>query len=298
MRRFVWPTFAILLCSSLCASAQNDGITLKATEVAEGLIMLQGEGGFTGGNISLSVGDDGVILIDGGLENYTQMLLDAIAVHTDNPVDYVINTHVHGDHIGANAALFLSGATVVAHDNIRTRLLDSGWQTRDGKRPATVGELPQITFSDAMTFHLNGRTAKVIHLASGHTDGDAIVHYAELNVLHAGDYFFNGLFPFVDLDSGGSVAGFIAGMEKILSLSDEHTKIVPGHGPLAGKADLQRAVDMLKDADTRIAALIENGRTAEEIRAENPLADYHDDWNWSFITTEVMTDTLIRSNSN
>jgi len=136
---------------------------------------------------------------------------------------------------------------------------------------------------------------RVFHVANAHTDGDSAIHFHEVNVIHAGDAMFNKLFPFIDLDSGGSVSGFIAAQKKILSMANDQTTIVPGHGVLANKADLQAAVDMLIDAQTRVKALVDAGKSKEEILATNPLADYHDIWNWGFITTERMTETLYRS---
>ena len=142
---------------------------------------------------------------------------------------------------------------------------------------------------------MNGHTAKVFHVANAHTDGDSVIHFPEVNVIHTGDAMFNKLFPFIDMDSGGSVDGFIAAQKKIIAIADDETKIIPGHGVLANKADLQAAVDMLEDAQARVRALVDAGKSQEEVIAENPLADYHDGWNWGFITTERMTEALYRS---
>jgi glyoxylase-like metal-dependent hydrolase (beta-lactamase superfamily II) len=282
----------------LGTSAEAQDVTLKATDVVPGIRMLEGDGGFFGGNLGLITGDDAIILIDDGMEPYSDMLLKAIGEHTDRPVDYVINTHAHGDHVGGNKALHLAGATVVAHNNIRQRLIDSGWQTADGTRPPEAAELPQLTFSNAVTLHLNGHTAHVFHTPLAHTDGDAVIHFPSANVIHTGDILFNGFFPFIDLDSGGSVDGYLAAQKMVLGLCDADTKIIPGHGPLASRADLQAAHDMLRDANTRVKALVDAGKSDEQILADNPLADFHDDWNWSFITTERMTQTLIRAHRN
>ena len=265
---------------AVTAGAQEGDISWKSTEVAPGLYMLEGQGGFAGGNISLVTGDDGVVLIDDGIEP-----VSAVTIAGD-PVDFVINTHAHGDHIGANEAYRGKGATVVSHENLRMQMI------KDGSSEAA---LPTLTFKDAVTFHLNGHTAHVFHVAKAHTDGDSVIHYPEINVIHAGDVMFNKLFPFIDLDSGGSVAGYIAGQKKIISIADNETKIIPGHGPLASKADLQTAVDMLEDANQRVWALVVEGKSKEEVLAENPMADYHETWNWGFITTERMTETLYRS---
>ena len=279
----------LALCTSLfavAATAQEGEISFKSTELAPGLYMLEGQGGFAGGNLGLITGDDGVVLIDDGLEPLVAVTVAAIESLTGDPVDFVINTHAHGDHTGANEALHGKGATVVAHDNLRRQMV------KDGSSRAA---LPELTFTDAVTFHLNGHTANVFHVANAHTDGDSVIHFPEVNIIHTGDAMFNKLFPFIDMDSGGSVDGFIAAQKKIIALADDETKIIPGHGVLANKADLQAAVDMLEDAQARVKALVDAGKSQEEVLAENPLARYHDGWNWGFITTERMTEALYRS---
>jgi cyclase len=268
------------------AIAQEGEISFKSTEVAPGLFMLEGQGGFTGGNPGLLTGDDGVVLIDNGVEAATQVALAAIEKLTDAPVDFLINTHAHGDHVGANAAIHQSGATIVAHHQLRERMI-----AEEAARDA----LPELTYADSVTFHLNGYTVHVFHVAAAHTDGDSVIQFPQVNVIHTGDAMFNKLFPFIDLDSGGSVDGYIAAQQLILSLANDETKIIPGHGVLANKADLQAAVDMLIDSQARVKALIDAGNDLEQIKSVNPLADYHDTWNWQFITTEVMTETLYRS---
>ena len=275
--------------------AQDSEISFKSTQLAPGLYMLEGEGGFAGGNISLSTGEDGVVLIDDGLPPLTGTLLEALGKLTEDPVKFLINTHVHGDHIGGNEALGIRGAVIVTHDNLRHRMVTEGMTTADGDTPAPKAALPVLTFSDSVTFHLNGRQAFVFHVEHAHTDGDAVIHFRDDNVIHAGDALFNGLFPFIDLDAGGSVEGYIAAQERILALANEQTKIVPGHGPLASKQDLESAAAMLQDAYGRVRTLVDAGQSEEEILAANPLKDYHDDWNWRFITTERMTKTLYRA---
>ena len=268
------------------ATAQDGNISFKSTELAPGLYMLEGQGGFAGGNLALITGDDGVVLIDDGLEPLVGVTLSAIESLTGDPVDFVINTHAHGDHTGANQALHDRGTTVVGHENLRTQMIKDG---------ASSAALPELTFSDAVTFHLNGHTANVFHVANAHTDGDAVIHFPEANIIHTGDVMFNRLFPYIDMPGGGSVAGFIAAQKKIIAMADDNTKIIPGHGELATKADLRVALDMLEDAQARVKALIDAGNSLEEVLAKNPLADYHDVWNWGFITTERMTRSMFRS---
>ena len=285
----------LLIVSALPVLAQDSQISFKSTELAPGLYMIEGQGGFSGGNLGLLMGEDGVVLIDDGLPPLIGRLQAAIDQLTEEPVEFLINTHVHGDHIGGNEALGQEGATIVAHDNLRRRLEADGMTMPTGRVPAPEDALPVVTFSDSVTFHLNGREAFVFHVEQAHTDGDAVIHFREDNVIHAGDAMFNGLFPFIDLDSGGSVDGYIAAQERILGMADDETRIIPGHGPLSSKKDLQVAVDMLKDARSRVQALVEAGHSEDEILKANPLAEYHDDWSWQFITTEVMTRTLYRA---
>jgi glyoxylase-like metal-dependent hydrolase (beta-lactamase superfamily II) len=257
--------------------------------------MLEGSGGFAGGNLGLSIGRDGVFLIDDGLPPFTDELLEAIGDLTDQPIEFLVNTHVHDDHIGGNEELAQHGATIVAHDKLRSRLLTDGMTTAAGQVPAPEAALPILTFSDSVTFHLNGHDAFVFHVERAHTDGDAVIHFRTENVIHAGDILFNRLFPFIDLDSGGSVDGFLEAQKRILALADDETSIIAGHGAVADKEDLAAAIAMLEDSYARVRLLVEAGKTEEEILAANPLADYHESWNWGFITTERMTRTLVRA---
>jgi len=272
--------------ASSAAVGQDGEISWASIEVAPGIYMLEGSGGFPGGNLGLLTGDDGVVLIDDGLPNFSSMTVASVEELTDEPVNFVINTHAHGDHTGAHAALVAKGATVVAHDNLRKALVADEQFDQSG--------LPELTFNDSVTFHLNGHTAYVFHIMSAHTDGDAAIHFTDVNVIHAGDVMFNKVFPFIDLSGGGSVDGFIAGQQKILAMADGDTKIIPGHGPLATKADLQAALDMLIDAKARVKALVDAGMSKDDVLAENPLARY-DSWSWDFITTAIMTDTIYTS---
>ncbi len=290
IRRFLVGT-ALTLVSSGSALAQLSELNFKPIELSDGLYMFEGqlfEGreGFAGGNFALLTGSDGIILIDDAIEPMAGKVIEAVEAQTNRPVDFLINTHVHGDHIGGNAALHETGATIITHDNIRQRMLADG---------AATDALPVITFSDNVTFHLNGHTAYVFHIPNAHTDGDAVIHFPEVNVIAAGDILFNGMFPYIDLDGGGSVPGFIAALEQLLSMSDANTKIISGHGPLASKSDLQAARDMLVNALARVKMLVDAGKSEDEILAENPLASYDDSWGWFFISAETMTKALYRS---
>jgi len=281
-----------LMVSSWSLAKEEPKVSFASSEVAQGIYMLSGEGGFTGGNLGLLVGEDGVILIDDSMPPFLDIMTSAIKSITDKPIDFLINTHVHGDHTGNNENIGDSGTHIVAHDNLRKHLINKGVQGEDGMVAAAKSALPVLTFSNEMSFHFNDQPATAIHVPHAHTDGDAIIHFSQANVIHAGDTFFNGLFPFIDLSSGGSVDGYIRAQMKVISLSNDETKIIPGHGPLANKKQLQAALDMLIDAKALVTDLINENKSLEEVLAANPLQKYHDDWNWGFITTERMTTQL------
>lgn len=278
---------AALAFASL-SNAQETPITFQSKEVAPGIYAMQAVGGFGGGNITLLAGDERVVLIDDAMVPTAPALLAAVQKTAGRPVDFVINTHVHGDHVGGNALLQNSGSIVFAHDNIRKRL------EADPTDAGGAAGLPIVTFSDAVTFHVNGQAAHVFHVEEAHTDGDAAIHFGDTNVLHAGDLFFHKLFPYIDLDNGGTVDGYIAGQELLLSMAEDDTIILPGHGGVATKANLREDLDMLIDAKGRVEQLVGDGKTIDEVLEINPLADFHDTYNWSFITTERMTRILFR----
>lgn len=292
MFRRLGIVFSVALIGEAAAQRDFSAVEIRTTKVAEGLYMLEG----AGGNIGLSVGADGPFVIDDQYAPLAPKILAAIAEVTPDPVAFVLNTHWHGDHTGGNEAMGAAGALIVAHDNVRSRLKDgqirSSGQTTP---PAPAGALPVITFSEALTFHWNGGEIRAFHPPRAHTDGDAIVHFTKLNVIHMGDVFFNGNYPFVDLDSGGDLDGYISAHDLVLSMANDRTRIIPGHGPLASKADLQRTRDMIAQVRLRVAALIERGLSEEEILAAKPLADLDATWGGGFISGEAMTRAAYRS---
>lgn len=287
MRTFFYALLAIGCASPVLA--QQFATSFKSIEVSPGIFMLDGEDGFGGGNVELLVGDDYVVLIDDALTPTAPTLIEAVTKLARRPIDFVINTHVHGDHVGGNELVAGMDAIIVAHDNIRKRMIP------DPQLNTGPGALPVLTFSDEVTFHLNGHEVFVFHIKNAHTDGDAAILFRDANVIAAGDILFNYLFPFIDFDNGGTVAGFIAGQKKLIEMADDRTVIMPGHGPVADKADLEKNLEVLIDSEMRVKALVDKGMSEDEIVAANPLALYHDDYNWRFITTERMTRTLIRS---
>ena len=295
-RNLKLSAIAALLFSSTSGFTQDaPAPDFATTKVAEGLYMLSGVNGFTGGNIGLSIGEDGVVMIDDSMPPFMDKMNNAIKSVTKQPVDFLINTHVHGDHTGNNENMGKAGAHIVAHDNLREHLVKKGVRTQEGMKPAPKDALPVITFSKSMSFHLNGEQSYIFHTPHAHTDGDAIVHFKNANVIHMGDTFFNGMFPFIDVNSGGSVNGYIKAQTRVYEMANDTTKIIPGHGPLANKKDLKVALDMLTESKNRIAKLIEAGKSEDEAVKANPLKDFHDKWNWQFITTEKMVRQVYQS---
>ncbi|WDI32119.1 MBL fold metallo-hydrolase [Hyphococcus flavus] len=285
---------AAFVVSAAPALAQRDfsDVEIKTTDLGAGVYMLEG----AGGNIGLSVGEDGAFVIDDQFAPLADKIVAAIAEVSDKPVEFVVNTHWHGDHTGGNEEMSDLGAHIVAHDNVRQRLKE-GMSRDDGRvtPAAPEGALPVITFSHSMLFYWNGHDIRVWHPENAHTDGDAIIFFKDANIVHMGDVFFNGWYPYIDLESGGDMDGYISTHEKVLSKVDDETRIIPGHGPLASKADLQNTVDMLKEVRVRVQRMIDDGMSEDEVVAASPLADLDDEWSWQFINGERMTRMAYRS---
>ena len=244
---------------------------ITTEKLSDGMYMLLGPGG----NIGVSVGEDGVFVIDDKFARFADQIISQIKGITDQPIRYVVNTHYHGDHTGANAHMKAAGATVMAHDNVRKRMGKTFENKAFGRvTKATDPSLwPNLTFSDTATLHFNGQTVSVIHTPNAHTDGDSIIYFEQANILHMGDNFFNGLFPYIDIDGGGSLQGMIASHEAGLSLVNDETKIIPGHGPLAVKSDLKKAQELLKTVQKRVELEISKGATLEDILEKDLLKD-------------------------
>jgi glyoxylase-like metal-dependent hydrolase (beta-lactamase superfamily II) len=271
------------MTSPLMAQAPDwDAIEIKTTDLGDGVYMLEGRGG----NIGVSVGEDGVFIIDDQFAPLAPKIVAAISAITDKHVDYVINTHWHGDHTGGNEYFGGKGAVVVAHDNVRVRM------AAEGERQSPYGALPVITFSETTTFHYNGHEIHAFHPENAHTDGDAIIHFRDIDLIHAGDVLFNGFYPYIDTSSGGSVEGYIAALESLSSMVGPDTRVISGHGPVASKADIEAKIAMLKSASASISALIAEGKSLEEAKAADPLAAYNDSWGAGFINGERMTEML------
>jgi glyoxylase-like metal-dependent hydrolase (beta-lactamase superfamily II) len=255
------------------AYAQRDfsKVEIKVEKLAPGVAVLFG----AGGNIGLSYGEDGNILIDDQFAPLSQKIIDAIRTVDGDPVKFVINTHWHGDHTGGNEALGKAGAVIVAHDNVRARMAVEQ-VSGERKTPASPkAALPVLTFGHGVTIHLNGDELEVVHVAKAHTDGDALIRFRKANVLHMGDTFFHKTsLPYIDRTSGGTIDGLIAAVDVALSLADEKTRIIPGHGPVAGRAELVAYAAMLKDVRGKIATAKAAGKTLADIKAANPARPY------------------------
>ena len=270
-----------LTLGSWPAQAQQDfsKVEIKATKVAGHVYMLEG----SGGNIGVSAGDDGIVIVDDQFAPLAPKIREALKNINEKPVKFVLNTHFHGDHAGGNPE-FGKEATIIAHENVRKRL-------KDGPQPMVRGGLPVITFNDRASVHLNGEDIRAIHLPHGHTDGDSVIYFQDSNVVHMGDDFVTYGFPFVDVASGGSVSGMIAGLEKVLAMVPKDAKIIPGHGPLSGTADVEKFISMLKETRALVVNAAKEGKTLEQMKAEKLLAKYAD-LGKGFISQDKWLDTL------
>lgn len=254
--------------------AQQNQVDYVPTTLSSTVTMIKGRGG----NIAVSAGEDGVFIIDDQLEPLTDQLVAAIRLISDQPIRFVINTHYHGDHVGGNEKIGKAGAVIIAHDNIRERMTTDQFNHffNDTTPAWPKGALPVVTFNDQVTLHLNGEAVTAHHVPHGHTDGDSIVYFSESNVLHMGDIFFNGRYPYIDLDGGGTVQGMIAAVEKGLELADGETRVIAGHGPLSNRAGLQEYHDFLVTVHDRVQALVNQGMSLEQAIEARPTAEWDD----------------------
>jgi glyoxylase-like metal-dependent hydrolase (beta-lactamase superfamily II) len=245
-------------------------VSIKTTDLGHRTYELEGQGG----NITVAVADDGVIMVDSEFAPLHDKIKAAISALTDKPIRYLIDTHFHPDHSGGNAAFAADGAVIVAQENVRTRLA-AGTQGMMGNKipPAPPDALPTKTYAEEMTIKLKGREAELRHFPAAHTDGDTYVYFADANVLATGDLVSIGRYPYIDLPNGGNIKGMLAGVDALLKIANDGTRIVPGHGPIVGKTGLVAYRTMLETARERMEKLISTGKSEDEVIAAKPFAD-------------------------
>lgn len=270
--------------------AQRDFSKIEITteKVTDDIYVLFG----SGGNIGIFAGKEQTLMIDDQFAPLSEKILAAVQQISDKPIHYLVNTHWHGDHTGGNENMAKHGATIVAHHNVRKRMSEE--QKRPFGRSTPAAEeiaRPKITFSDEMTFQIDDEQIMLIHVDNAHTDGDAWVYFVQSNVLHMGDTYFNGRFPYIDLGSGGSVGGVLAALNKALMLVNEETKIIPGHGTLSNKWELRAYRNMLGTIHERVRLAIEAGKNLEEIKAAKLTADY-ESYDGGFISADKIVDII------
>jgi glyoxylase-like metal-dependent hydrolase (beta-lactamase superfamily II) len=291
VKKLLVPAVLLLFAISVTAQTDFSKVEIKVTKVAGNVYMLEG----AGGNIGVSVGDDGILIVDDQFAPLADKIRAALKGIADKKLRFILNTHWHGDHTGGNVA-FGPEAPVIAHDNVRKRMATEQ-KSEFFKRttPASPKEaLPVITFNQNLTVYFNGEEIRAIHFPHGHTDGDSVIFFSTSNVVHLGDDFFAGRFPFVDLESGGSVEGLTKNIAEIITKIPAGAKLIPGHGPLSTIEDLMNYHNMLVTTSDIVRAKIKAGKTLEQIKSEG-LPDTWKSWGTGFIKTDMWLEIIYRS---
>jgi cyclase len=262
-------------------------VQIRTTKVAEGIYMLTG----AGGNIGVCAGADGILLIDSQFAQLHDKVKAALAAIAPGPVRFLCNTNWHYDHVSGNEPFARAGAVIIAQENARQRMLTEQTHADLGITiPAyPAAALPTVTCSDSLAIHLNGDDVQAIRIAGAHSDADLLFHFQKANVIHTGDLVFSGFYPYIDVGHGGSINGVIQAVERILGLSNADTQVIPGHGPLMKRADLEPYHAMLVLVRDRVAALLREGKSKEEIVAAKPTADLDTRWNGSIPAAMFVT---------
>jgi cyclase len=270
--RFCFLAFALLTLVVYSSAQDFEKIQIQTVKLTDSVYMLVGGGG----NIGVSVGKDGILLVDSQFAELVEKIKAAITKINDGPIRYLINTHMHYDHTNGNEQLGKAGAIIIAHDNVRKGMKSewSHWAFDTKIPPYPEIALPAITYTDSMTIHFNDEEIHVIYMANAHTDGDTVVYFRKANVIHMGDIYFNGGYPFIDVPHGGSVNGIIEVLSRILGKIDKDTKVIPGHGPLSNREELEGYRDMLVTIRDKMLKLIKEGKTLEEITASKPTEEF------------------------
>ena len=291
MKKFL--LLIVLSLFAVTATAQTDfsKVQIKATKVAGNVYMLEG----AGGNIGVSVGDDGILIVDDQFAPLADKIRAALKGVADKKLRFILNTHWHGDHTGGNIA-FGPEATIIAHDNVRKRLAtEQKSEVFKSTTPASPKEaLPVITFDQSLSVHFNGEDIRAIHYPKGHTDGDSVIFFSSSNVVHLGDDFFAGRFPFVDLESGGSVEGLTKNIGEIITKIPDGAKLIPGHGPISTIDDLKNYHRMLQQTTEVVRQKISAGKTLVQIKTEGLPSEWAP-WGTGFIKTDLWLETIYKS---
>ena len=278
--------FLIFLIGSITsACAQNKEVTITTHKLTENIYMLEGQGG----NIGISVGNDGVFMIDSQFASLTPKILEAIKKLSTKPIKFLANTHHHGDHTGGNENISKLNTPIIAHDNVYKRVKNNPKQS--------YASLPILTFNDKLSLYFNGEQVIIFHVDNAHTDGDALLYFTKSNVLHTGDTYFNARYPYIDLNSGGTVTGYIEAVKSTMILIDDYTKIIPGHGDISNKKEYTAFLNMLESLKNKVETEISNGKTEEAVVSNSSLTKTYDDLNYGccFISSEKIRRTLYQS---
>lgn len=270
--------------------AQTQEVKITVTKVTENVYMIVGQGG----NIGLFVGEDGVFMIDDQFAPLTPKVLAAIKTVTNKPVNYLINTHWHGDHTGGNLNMAKEGAIIVSHENVRKRMSMEQVVRGQKRKGSPAKALPVITFTEDLMYYFNGDEVLISHIHDSHTDGDALIYFTKNNVLHMGDAYFEGKFPYIDTNSGGTIDGYIGGIQKAIMLSDDATKIIPGHGNISNKAALKPYLTMLKTLRSRVQVEINKGKSLKEVVANKKITAVYQSFS-GWITEERIKTAIYTS---
>ncbi len=283
--RYLKHTLSLLTFSiALLTSAQQKEVNIITHKLTDHIYMLEGQGG----NIGISIGDDGVFMIDSQFAPLTPKILDAIKALSTKPIKYLVNTHHHGDHTGGNKNIAALQTPIIAHENVYKRIKNNPKQSDSA--------LPVITFNDKLSLYINGEQVLIFHVDQAHTNGDALLYFTQSNVLHTGDTYFNGRYPYIDLSSGGSVTGYIQAIKRAMLLVDNSTKIIPGHGKQSSRTEYAAFLNMLETLKSNIETEIKNGKTEDEVATNKALTKTYDklDYGCCFISSEKIRRTIYK----
>lgn len=284
---FLFP----LLFSCIYLLAQNpEEIDIVPIKLTDQMYMIKG----SGGNMGLLVGSESLLLIDDQFAPLSEKIMKTIKGLSDLPIEYLVNTHWHGDHTGGNENFANAGALIIAHKNVHKRMSEEQFMQAFGRKvPASpVMAQPKITFNQEMNLYFDDEAILIFHQHVGHTDGDAIIYFPKNNVIHLGDTYFQGKFPFVDLSSGGSVFSLVESINKSLLLIDDNTQIIPGHGNVSNRTELHAYRDMIAEMYHRVKQSVDAGLSVEEVQAANLAKDYDSEWGGGFIPAEKFVKTI------